>query len=464
MKKIIKAKRPSGFLDFLPAEYLAREKMIKTIDEIFRLFGFDPTETPIVERLETLAGEKSDTGKNIFLIKNAASTDKEESLALRFDQTIPFARLLANNPYDSKRGEGIKLPWRRMSLGPVFRGERPQVGRYRQFYQFDADIVGSESMLVEAEIIHMICKVFKALKVGDFVVKINNRKILNGLSQLVGIKSRGKIKAEDITKEMMRILDKIDKIGVDKALTELQKAPTEDNKFAPNLSKENALKVKAFLNIKGTNYEKLDQCQEIFAGVAVAEAGILELKQILDYLLVAESVGDFIEINFSIARGLDYYTGPVLETVLLKAPEFGSLCSGGRYNSLVSRFTGEDLPAVGMAIGIDRLFAALVHLNKINQSKDTVTEVMVLRLMPHADNEYLRIADELRDAGMKTEICLLNDTTFKRQFNFAVSKGVDYVIIYGEDESVKQMIQIKNLKTREQKEVSRGELSNIFKK
>lgn len=464
LKKIKEVKRPGGFQDFLPAEYLAREKMIKEIDRIFRLFGFDPIETPMVEFIETLSSEESETGKNIFRVENALSKGDGESLALRFDQTVPFARLLAANPYNPKERKGIKLPWRRMAFGPVFRGERQQSGRYRQFYQFDADIAGSDSMMADAEIINMMYRTLSALKVGPFVIKINNRKILNGLAELVDITDRAKVKAEDITKEMMRILDKIDKIGIDKVLLELQRKPEYDGDTSPNLSSDSAEKIKTFLNINGNNKEKLEKCEEVFAGISVAIEGVQELKQILNYLDAMNIPEEFLEINFSIARGLDYYTGPVMETLLVKAPQFGSLCSGGRYNGLVARFTGETIPAVGTSIGVDRLFAALVYLKSVDLSKTTVTNTMILRLMPDCNEEYMQIANELRDAGVKTEICLLNDTTFKTQFNFAISRGVDFVVIYGEEEKEKGVIQVKNLKTREQTEMSREELANFIKK
>ena len=202
--KIIKPERPGGFLDFLPWDYLAREKMIQTVEKVFRNFGFDPIETPRIEFLKTLAGETSDTGKNIFNIK---STHDNEPLAMPFDHTVPLARLLAANPYDSKTRKGIRLPWKRMTVGPVFRADTPQSGRYRQFYQFDADIAGTSSMLADAEIVAIIYQTLKDLGVQRFKIRLNNRKILNGLAQLVNINDRDSVTADDITKEMMRILD-----------------------------------------------------------------------------------------------------------------------------------------------------------------------------------------------------------------------------------------------------------------
>ncbi|MCD4762120.1 histidine--tRNA ligase [bacterium] len=422
----VKPERPGGFLDFLPADYLAREKMLRTIEKVFRSFGFDPIETPRVEFLKTLAGEQSDTGKNIFHIK---SSNDSEPLALPFDHTVPFARLLAGNPYDAKKRTGIRLPWRRMVVGPVFRGEKPQSGRYRQFYQFDADIAGTDSMMADAEIVAMIYRSFIALGIDKFLIRLNNRKILNGLGEFAGIVDRGSVSAEDITKEMMRILDKIDKIGIDEVAKELSKSADSEHDPAPNLSKEAVEKVKEFLAIKGSNREKLDGCANVFADVAIVQEGINELREILDYALAMGIPEESVNIDFSIARGLDYYTGPVMETVLKDAKEFGSVFGGGRYDDLVKRFTGEKLPAVGASLGVDRLFAALTHLNLLDKSQQSVTEVMVLRIDPEKDSEYVAIANEIRKQGLNTEVCLFDDTTFKSQFNFAISRGVKFVII-----------------------------------
>jgi histidyl-tRNA synthetase len=461
MKDIVKPEKPGGFLDFLPADYLARQKMLRTIEKIFASYGFDPIETPYVEFLETLSGEESETGKNIFTLN---SSHDEKILALRFDHTVPFARLISANPYDAKKRTGIRLPWSRMTVGPVFRSDKPQAGRYRQFYQFDADTAGTSSMLADAQIIAIMYKAMLGLGVKNFVIKINNRKILNGLAQIAGIANRGKASADDITKEMMRILDKIDKIGIDEALKQLQEKPDNEFSCQPNLSERAINKIKEYLELKGDNKSLLIQCQEVFKGIEISQEGIRELQEILDYLKVINIPEKFVEVNFSIARGLDYYTGPVMETVLLDAPDFGSVFSGGRFDGLVSRFTGSDLPAVGASIGVDRLFAALDSLGLIDRAKTTVTEVMVLRLVPNQDKVYLQIANNLRDLGFNTEICFSDDTTFKSQFNFAISRGVNFVVICGQEELHSGTVKIKNLEIREQEEISRDEIGEYFKK
>ena len=459
-ENIVKPERPGGFSDFLPSDYLAREKMLKTIEKVFRSFGFDPIETPQIEFLKTLAGETSATGKNIFHIKSGKD---DEPLAMPFDHTVPFARILAANPYNAKKRTGIRLPWRRMVVGPVFRSDTPQSGRYRQFYQFDADIAGTSTMMADAEIVAIMFLAMEALGVKRFKIRLNNRKILNGLAALVGITDREEVLADDITKEMMRILDKLDKIGLDKVLAGLQIKPETSSHPVPALSDDAIIKIRAFLELQGSNEEKLTRCQDVFKGVSMAEEGIEELEQIMEYIAGMGIPSEAVEIDFSIARGLDYYTGPVMETILPDAPEFGSVFSGGRYNNLVARFTGKELPATGASIGVDRLFAALSHLGAVDRSEQTVTEVMILRIAKDHDPDYLQMAGELREIGLNVEVCLIEDTTFKSQFNFAISRGMRFAIICGEDEFEKQTVQVKNLETRKQEEIQRDALADYFK-
>ncbi len=456
----VKPERPGGFLDFLPADYLAREDMLKKIERVFRSFGFDPIETPRIEFLKTLAGETSDTGKNIFHIK---STADDEPLAMPFDHTVPFARLLAANPYDPRRRSGIRLPWRRMAVGPVFRADTPQSGRYRQFYQFDIDIAGTASMMADAEIVAVMYETMKALGVENFKIRINDRKVLNGLAVLAGVEDREGVKSDDIVKEMMRILDKLDKIGLEKVLKELQAKPENPYFPSPNLSEQAAQSIRAFLELKGNNSEKIARCREVFEGIEIAREGLDELAQILTYLDSMEIPEEFVDIDFSIARGLDYYTGPVFETVLLDAPEFGSVFSGGRYNDLVRRFTGKGLPATGTSIGVDRLFAALSHLGVLDKSRQTVTEAMVLRLEKDRDEDYLKIASRLRRMGINAEVLMVEDASFKGQFNFAISRGVKYAIICGAFEFEKNTVQVKNLETRKQEEIPADQLEDYFR-
>jgi histidyl-tRNA synthetase len=305
-------------------------------------------------------------------------------------------------------------------------------------------------------------RTMKALGVENFKIRMNDRKVLNGLAVLAGVKDRDGVKADDIVKEMMRILDKLDKIGLNKVLAELTAAPENPYFPSPNLSEEAAEKIRGFLELKGGNAEKIERCRQVFEGIDIAQEGLDELGQIMTYLSSMDVSEEYVEIDFSIARGLDYYTGPVFETVLLDAPEFGSVFSGGRYNDLVKRFTGKSLPSTGTSIGVDRLFAALSHLGVLDKSRQTVTEAMVLRLEKDRDEDYLKIASKLRKIGINAEVSMVEDASFKGQFNFAISRGVKYAIICGSFEFEKNTVQVKNLETRKQEEISMDDLEKYF--
>lgn len=449
---MIEANRPGGFLDFLPEECIARTQMIRTITQTFASFGFDPIETPIVEFRHILQSEEGETGKQIFSITSHETTG--EDLALRFDHTVPLARLLAQNPYNAHTKTGIKLPWRRMTVGPVFRGERQQKGRYRQFYQYDVDIVGTNEMLAEVELITMMHATLTNLGVERFTIRLNNRKILNALAEIAGF--AGAKNADDLTKNMMRILDKIDKIGIDDVMTLLQ----EDETLS--LTDDALRAIGTFLTIDGDNAAKLSACRALFATSEIAHEGITELETILTTLEQSEAVRECVSIDFSIARGLDYYTGPVMETTLHDAPEFGSVFSGGRYDGLVKRFTGQELPAVGVSIGVDRLFRALVELGLFDTKQKTTVDVMIMRIMPDADATYLGYARRLRGAGLNVEVSLLRDTTFKNQFNYALSRGARYIVICGQEEYDQKTVQIKDTHTRAQDTVPVDDIEKYF--
>ena len=458
--KTVKPERPGGFLDFGPGEFLAKEKMLKIIKKVFQSYGYNPIETPMVEFVTVLTGS-DETSKNIFQI-SGSSSKIDENLALRFDHTVPLARYLSANPYDEKTRTGIKLPWRRSVLGPVFRSDTPQKGRYRQFYQYDVDVAGSTSMLADAEIIAIMYQTLKALGIERFKIMINNRKILNGLSDLLGITDRGETSAIDITKEVMRILDKIPKIGIEAAFDELSAEPA--NEFDPNpaLSGNSITKLKEYLNITGSNSQMIFMAQTLFQKIPIALEGLDDLIKVYSYLNYLEIPLEYVEIDFSVARGLDYYTGPVFETYLFDAPEFGSVFSGGRYNDLVARFTGRELPAVGASIGVDRLYAALQQLGILKVERSTVSDILILRIDPNQDEFYLHLATKLRKFGLNVEISLLGDTTFKSQFNYGISLGANFLIIAGSEEIGRSSVKVKNLLTREQKDVEVSQLNEFF--
>jgi len=462
-KKLVKPDSPAGFLDFLPPDFLARESMLKTIDRVFRSFGYDPIETPVAEFKDVLIGD-DETSKNIFVLRDQGRTSGERPLALRFDHTVPTSRLLAGNPYDAKTKKGIKLPWRRMVLGPSFRSDTPQQGRYRQFYQFDIDTLGTKSMLADAETLAIIYETFSVLGISNFLIKINNRKILNGVSDLIGLQSRSKVSKENILLAIFRILDKVEKIGIEGVEDALSTESENDYDPSPNLSAEAVNKIKSFLTIQGSNTEKLQLAKEVFQDIKIAEEGIAELEKILQLCSDMSVPSDRIKVDFGVVRGLDYYTGLVMETVILDAPEFGSVFSGGRYDNLMERFTGQALPAVGASIGVDRLFAVLKHLELINTDKPSAVEVVILRIDETLNQKYLQIARDIRELGYNTEICFLEDVTFKSQFNFALGRGANFMIILGADEAARKVVKIKDLQTREQVEVPFAGLAKYFTK
>jgi len=460
---LVKPEKPSGFLDFLPGEFLAREAMLKTIDRVFRSYGYDPIETPIVEFSKVLTGE-DETSKNIFAVSGQSRRSEEEPMSLRFDQTVPLARFVAANPYNANTKEGIKLPWRRMVLGPVFRGESAQKGRYRQFYQFDVDIVGASALIADAEIVAIIYDTLQALGVKHFLIKINNRKILNGLSELIGLVPRPQVSTDDVMKAVFRSLDKISKIGLPAVLAELAEAPQNDFDPRPGLDSRALSKIQEYVSLEGDNEQKLAAAAAVFADSPIASEGIQELR---DILILTQNLGvpaQRLLVDFTVARGLDYYTGPVMETVLTDAPEYGSVFSGGRYNNLMERFTGQQLPAVGASIGVDRLFAILEHLGTLPASKKTVSEVVIIRIDRSLDSLYLSLARDIRALGYNVEVCLLEDKTFKSQFNFALSRGADYMVIVGSEEAARQTVKIKNILTRQQTEIGVQDISHYFPK
>ncbi len=443
--KRIKPELPGGFRDCSPAEAIIKQRLIEKIRKTFEEFGFDPLETPAVEWTETLLGGEETSDQLIFRLNPAKRGGaeikdiKKDQLALRFDLTVPLARFLAANPE-------LPKPFRRYQIGRVWRGERQQAGRYREFTQADIDIVGSSSAEADAEIITIIYQLFKSLGLNRFLIKINNRKILNCLPFFAGFPEKKLF-------EVLRVIDKKDKIGeigIKKELTRLIK-----NKAAA--------KIVSFLKIEGDTKTKLLRVQEDFKNCDQAQEGIKELVEIARMFEAVKMDKENWEIDFSTVRGLGYYTGLVFETILRAAPEFGSVASGGRYDKLLIPFTGEKIPAVGISIGVDRLLAAL-EKSGLLKKKPTKVKILILNLSAELRTDYYTFAGVLRGAGMATEIYLGDDRAFQAQLAYAVKKEVPYVLIYGESEKQKGVVAIKDMAAREQKEVSKTNILQYFKK
>ncbi len=439
-KKVIKTKRidpalPGGFRDYGPAEAIARGNMVETIRKTFESFGFDPLETSAIQRTDVLTGGEGDSGKIIFNVKGSQEEDSDafspvsakEGTSLRFDLTVPLARFVAANP-------DIPKPFKRYQIGTVWRGERQQAGRYREFMQADVDIVGSSSVNADAEIAVIIYTIFKKLDVGRFVISYNNRKILDMLPEFAGFPG-------DKLWDALRIIDKKDKIGEDGILQELKKIFT----------KTVADKIVEFLS---TIYQRSLQGKGFDDYGKIANA-LCQNTGLAD-------VSEFFKLEPYLVRGLSYYTGSVFEVTLSDAPEIGSVCGGGRYDELVSEFTGQNIPSVGVSVGVDRLFAAMERLGTLKKMQ-TLTQALVLNLSSESSEDYIKMVKELRDAGINTALYLGDDTSFQGQFFYAVRKEIPFVVIYGEEEKKKGAVAIKNLGTREQKEIKREELAQKIK-
>lgn len=431
-KKIIKAELSAGYRDFLPETMIPRQRMLDTIRGVFELFGFSPLETPGIEKEEILTGGDENFSKQLFRISRAEGS---EPLALRFDLTVPLARVIAQYPNELKR------PFKRYQIGRVWRGERSQAGRYREFTQFDADIVGSDSMMADAEIIAVMYSVMRALGIENFKIRVNNRKILNGLSEYAQFPA-------EKTNDVLRSIDKLDKQSWDIVAKELKRT---------GLTTGSITAIRKFIELRGTTpAEIFSALKKLMSPSPLAQEGIRKLEEIVSNVKALGVPDKAWEVDLSVARGLGYYTGPVFETVLTDIPEIGSIFAGGRYDGLVERFSALSIPATGASLGVDRLFAALEKLGKIKGEK-TVAKVMILNFDSNARGYVQEIAEKLRQNDIPTEIYLGSEESLKGQLAFALKTNIPLILIAGADEMKKKTVQIKNTVERSQEEVKFSE-------
>lgn len=440
MKKYIEPKLASGFRDYLPSDAAAREWMVETIKKIFKRFGFAPLETPGVEREEILTGGDPNFKKQIFKL---SLSDQDEKTALRFDLTVPLARVIAAYPSE------LPKPFKRYQVGNVWRGERAQAGRFREFMQFDADIVGAPGVEADAEIISLMYETLTALGLKKFVIKINNRKILNALPDYAGF-------PENKLEKVLRIMDKLDKESWSKVETEFV------SPIGTGLKKESVKSIRRFLELKGGNKKILKEVTNLFKNSRVAEEGIKELESLTKNVAVLGVPNSNWRIDFSVARGLGYYTGSVFETVLADYPELGSVFSGGRYDDLVSRFSSANIPATGTSVGVDRLFIALKKFDLLPDFKSPA-QVLILNFDKTSEEVCEKLAAELRRNGIGTEFYLGQEKNLKGQINYAVKQNYPVVLIIGEEERKRKVVQIKNMKERVQEAVPREDVLNYLK-
>jgi len=438
--KVIKPELLGGFRDFLPEIMIPRQAVINKITETMEKFGFLPLDTPSLERSSVLGTDEDEFKMEVYRFKDSLG-EKGQDVTLRFDLTVPLSRVVAANPE-------ILKPFKRYQYGKVFRKEKPQSGRYREFAQFDADIVGSDSVMADIEIIQLMYQVMKNLEVGEFVIRFNNRKILNGLAKKANF---GSGKSENV----FRVLDKLEKIGLGEVVKELQRKP--DNEYddtALALSDRSMSKIKEFLSLSS----KISELKKFFRGITIAEEGIKECEEIIEALTKLKIPKENWQFDLSIARGLGYYTGPVFETTLSEIPEIGSVFSGGRFDELIMRFTGEKVPATGASVGLDRLIAALEKLGKLPKKKYTA-KVIIARIDRKLDDDLLTFADELRQAGIPTEIFLGGpEISLKEQIIYTAKREIPYMVIFGEEEARAGKFKLKNMQKRKEELLTKEEL------
>lgn len=419
----IKPRTLSGFIELLPQDQILFNKVLDKVRASYERFGFVPLDTPILEYSEVLLAKAGgETEKQIYRF-NKGDTD----ISMRFDLTVPLAKYVAMHS-----GE-LAFPFRRYQIGKVFRGERTQKGRFREFYQADIDIIGDEalSLTADAELVSVINTTFRELGFESFTVRINNRKVLNGLFEALGVK--------DKSVEVLRIIDKIEKVGEDAVIEMLQELGVESTAINTILG---------VLKFEGTNKEKIEYIKALDVSSESLSEGIAELEEVLNKVEGFGVPEENYTVDFSIARGLDYYTGTVYETVLNDYKELGSVCSGGRYENLAEYYTNKKLPGVGISIGLSRLFSKLTVAEVLMPEEATCAKVMVLPMVE--DIKYaLEVASALRENKINTEVNYTKKSV-KSMLNYANRLSVPYVIFVGEDEIKNKLYTIKDMKTGEQ--------------
>jgi len=395
--------------------------MIATIQGVYELYGFVPISTPAIEQLRVLSGSGgAEASASIFRVQGP----EDDLLGLRFDLTVPLSRLIAQYPE-------LPRPFRRYQVGPVFRADKPGPGRFREFTQFDLDSVGVPSEIADTEIIAGMCDTLTALACGPFRVRFSSRRVLNLLMPLAGID-------QGLAADVFRVLDKLDKIGIEKIRKELTIEGV-------GLNLDQVRLIEKFLAIRGASRDEvLAGLRDVFSGLSGSAEAIDELARISSHLASLGYHEDRAVIDLSIARGLAYYTGPVFEAVLVDAPEFGSVFGGGRYDDLVMRFLGERVPATGASIGVDRLLAALVKLGRTGKQRATA-HVLVTAIDPALTSDYLAMTYELRRAGVPAEMYLGAEKGLGKQIKYADKCGIPLVLIYGSDEKAKGTVTLKDL-------------------
>ena len=418
----------SGFMELLPARQVQFDRMVSILRETYSLYGFTPLDTPLIEASEVLLAKGGgETEKQIYRFLKG-----DTDLSLRFDLTVPLAKYVALN-----YGQ-LTFPFRRFQIGKVYRGERAQRGRFREFYQADIDVIGDGALDIsnEAEIPSIIYRAFTALGLKRFQIRVNNRKILNGFYAMLGLSQQ--------SGEIMRTVDKLDKIGPDKVAELLVQS---------GLSPEQAREILSFTSITGTNEEVLTALEGYRGRNEVFDLGLDELNAVTKYLAAFGVPETHFAVDLTIARGLDYYTGTVYETTMLDHPEIGSICSGGRYDNLAEYYTNKQLPGVGISIGLTRLFFVLEDQGYLNDALNTAPADALILPMTEDLAPAIAAATALRDAGIRTQI-YGEQKKFKAKMSYCAKLGIPFAVLLGEDEIAQNKLSVKNFATGQQVTVS----------
>jgi histidyl-tRNA synthetase len=450
---IIKPSIPKGTRDFSASEMVKRNHIFNTISSVFKKYGYQEIQTPTMENLTTLTGKYGDEGdKLIFKVLNSGdylsniSNDKLESRnsqaliseisekALRYDLTVPFARYVVMHRND------ISFPFKRFQIQPVWRADRPQKGRYREFYQCDADVVGSESLINEAEFVLIYQQALSKLGLKDFTIKINNRKILSGIAEIIG--------KPQLIVDMTVAIDKLDKIGLEGVIKELLEG---------GFNEQDIEKLKPIILLSGSNEEKLKSLSSALSSSQVGMKGIAEIESIFNYLELMtsktqDSVKQNLELDITLARGLNYYTGAIFE-VKTNEVAMGSIGGGGRYDDLTGMFGLSDLTGVGISFGADRIYDVLEELKLFPESTSESTTVLISNFDEQAERFALPLLQKLRTSGISAEI-YPSSAKLKKQMTYADDKNIPFVILIGSDEMESGLLTLKNMKSGEQQKLS----------
>lgn len=448
---------PKGTRDFGPAEMARRTYILDRIREVYRRYGYQPLETPSMENLSVLTGKYGDEGDQLlFKILNSGdflSKTREKDYAagstamlpkiaekgLRYDLTVPFARYVVMHQNE------ITFPFRRFQIQPVWRADRPQKGRYREFYQCDADVVGTNSLTCEAEIVLMLEEVFDKLGLKDISIKINNRKILSGVVEVLG--------AQGKENDLLVAIDKLDKIGRDKVIAELQERGFEQdalNQLAP------------LFELKGGNQEQLDQLRNMLAGSEIGLQGVAEMEEVIERVHLMGSEAQSLEFDVTLARGLSYYTGAIFEVKANHVSMTSSISGGGRYDNLTGVFGMPGMSGVGISFGVDRIYDVMEELQLFPEENLAGTQVLLISFDETTEKHALSLLSQLRKAGISAEI-YPDRVKLKKQFAYADKKGIPYTLVIGSNEMEQQAYGLKNLKSGEQETLSVTEIIQRLK-